>query len=851
MSMASELSLEEERASKASNRCGVNARVFGSGERIAAYEVEDTQLAVGSTLGGPKGAVIIKASGAIEKLYSGDLGVTLIAGVTIQFWDAPTGAARTKIDGTFRFYPEYQEYGYRIDEGVTVSERVFVLNGGPRDGQVEPLTAYLAVEIENRSTEVREFDSLVGAMMRGNTERDVRARHDVPVRAIVAWNASSPAQGRAIGSSIAPKSFEVSADHGKMNRVHFAGDLSNTITRNLAEPIAYLHHKHRLAPGARRTFWITLVGSAQGARGARAAYRKAPSASVALARTRRYYESVLNRSIVVTPDATVNRGVLWAKANMLRTQLYAPTGWCFVNDPTRSNNSVGRDTAEFAIGADYVTPEFSRESLRWYFKHAERSGKIVEYYDVRNGKPNDYGLNVNDDTPLVIAALGHHYLVTGDLQFMQESYAAAKRAANYLLGQRDARGLIWCTSTATSDWGIVGWRNIIDDYRISGASTEVNSLCFAALRAMALMAKALGKRRDCERFTREAIALRNAINRHLLDPQTGLYYLNIDVDGCRRSNVTADMLYPAFIGVADHDTAARIVSRLSVPAFWTEAGIRTVPRDDLEYSPTRSWGLLGGVWVGMSFVYAFAAARFNAAFMAYALSTSFAHYSRDPGRNNTVPGQFSEWLHGETLANQGMMLSPWYPPHYLWSAIEGACGLEVRGTEVACNPRLAPQWKWIGARNVPVRGEQLTWFVARVPHPILYANFGCETDLTLQLYDRDVTPMLRLGNDVTEIALRRGGDIVILMGNTASRTVTTPLRFERPLRGRYHIRYFTSLLGEWMKRENVEGRELERGFAVDLDASGFCVIELQRVPSKSEASRLRGAPKRPRSRATR
>ena len=474
-------------------------------------------------------------------------------------------------------------------------------------------------------------------------------------------------------------------------------------------------------------------------------------------------------------------------------------------------------------------PEFSRESLRWYLRHTERSGKIVEYYDVRNGKPNDYGLNVNDDTPLVIAALGHHYLVTGDLEFARESYPAAKRAADYLLRQRDTRGLVWCTSTATSEWGIVGWRNIIDDYRISGASTEVNSLCVAAFRALARIAKALGKRRDSERFMREAVALREAINRHLLDPETGLYYLNIDVDGCRRSNVTADMLYPVFIGVADHDTAARIVSRLSMPAFWTEAGIRTVPRDDLEYSPTRSWGLLGGVWVGMSFVYAFAAARFNPAFMAYALNASFGHYSRDPGRNNTVPGQFSEWLHGETLANQGMMLSPWYPPHYVWAAIEGACGLEVRGTEVACNPRLAPQWKWIGARNVPVRGSSLSWFVARVPDPTLYSNFGCETDLTLQRYDTDVTPVLRLGNDVTEIALRRGDDIVILMGNTASRTVTTPLRFARPLRGRYHIRYFTSLLGEWMVRENVEGSDLERGFAVDLDATGFSVIELHRV----------------------
>ena len=130
---------------------------------------------------------------------------------------------------------------------------------------------------------------------------------------------------------------------------------------------------------------------------------------------------------------------------------------------------------------------------------------------------------------------------------------------------------------------------------------------------------------------------------------------------------------------------------------------------------------------------------------------------------------------GETLANQGMMLSPWYPPRYVWAAIEGACGLDVRGEAIACNPRLAPQWKWIGARNVPVRGKALTWFAVRLPETTLYTNFGCVTGLRLQPYDRDVTPMLQLGDDVTEIALQRGKDFVIFMGNTASRTITTPL----------------------------------------------------------------------------
>lgn len=807
----------------------MGARIFGSGERISVYEVADSELAVGSTLGGPKGAIVIKASGALEKFYSSDLGQTLLEGVEIQFWDAPTGAARAKTGGEFRIHPDLQEYTYRIDDGVTVNEQLFVLNRFDIGDRVDPLIAYLIVEIRNDSNELRELDSLTGALLRGTTERDVRATYDRELRAFVAWNAGAPDCARAIRTTHAPSSYEVTGDHGKMNRPHFGGKLSNGIERNVADPVALFHYRHRLAPGARRRHAFALAASPSGARGVRTALARAPSAQTARAQTRRHFQNVLSRSVVVTPDATVNRGVLWAKANMLRTQLKAPTGWCFVNDPTRSNNSVGRDTASFGLGSDYLMPEFSRESLRWYLRHAQRSGKIVEYYDVRNGKANDYGLNVNDDTPLVILAVGHHYLVTGNLEFVRESYPAAKRAAEYLLSQRDERGLVWCTATGTGMPGIVGWRNIIDDYRISGASTEVNSECYGALVSMALMAGALGKVKDKARFEREAAELRAAINRHLLDPETGLYYLDIDVDGRPRSNVTVDMLFPVLLGVADHDTAARIVSRLSIPSFWTEAGIRTVARDDLEYSPTRSWGLLGGVWVGMTFVFALAAARFNPGFMAYALAASFQHYSRDPGRHNTVPGQFSEWLHGETLANQGMMLSPWYPPRYLWSAIEGACGLQIRGSPPACNPRLAPQWKWIGARNVPFRGKSLSWFAVRLPEPTLYANFECASDMSLHRYTRDVTPMLQRGDDVTEIAFGRGSDYVIFLGNTSSRTVTTPLRFARRLSGRYDVRYFTSLLGEWGHRLNVDGRDLERGFALDIDALGFSLIELKRA----------------------
>ncbi|MGA7248192.1 MAG: hypothetical protein WBW89_10575, partial [Candidatus Cybelea sp.] len=243
------------------------ARIFGSGERISVYEIDDTDLAVGSTLGGPKGAIVIKASGAIEKFYSSDLGVTLMSGISIQFWDGPTGAARAKVDGKFGIHPDFQEYTYRIDDGVSVVEKLFVLNATPDGNVVDPLIAYVMVEIRNESHDTRDFDSLMGAMLRGNTARDVHATYAPTIKAVVATNASARNQGRAIGSSKIPSSFEVTNDHGKLNRPHFGGKLSNGVARHAADPIALFHHRHRLAPGARRRFWFTLAGSPDGAGG--------------------------------------------------------------------------------------------------------------------------------------------------------------------------------------------------------------------------------------------------------------------------------------------------------------------------------------------------------------------------------------------------------------------------------------------------------------------------------------------------------------------------------------------------------------------------------------------------------
>ena len=806
-------------------------REIGPSERVGIYVVPDNELAIGSTLGGPKGACIIKATGALQVVYSIDIGQALFGTVVLRHYDAVSGMHLAQDQpGTFLIHPEHQQHRFGLPPGLSVQETVFILNGAPADnGDVDPPGVYLAVELHNDGTDAAQVATYAYADLRGNTGHDVVAEYDAALGALVAWNTSQPDWVRCFGCSDKPDSYETTLDYGRAVAGVCPGELSNK-TAAPTDPLGVLHHVRSIKPGETVRFYY-LLSFGTGRSEAEKNYAACPPALEALEKTQAYYSEMLGRSVLMTPNPEVNRGVLWAKANMLRTMVKAQTGWCFVNDPTRSNNSVGRDTAWFAHGGDYLCPEFVRESLLAYVHNQEDSGKVVEYYDIRNGKTADYDLNVNDNTPLLVYALWHHYNTSGDEGFLRDIYPAAVKAVRYLLSQRNAQGLVWCTATGTSDWGIIGWRNVITNYRISGASTEVNSECYIALRTASHMARILENHDESLEFLNAAEALKTAINTHLKNPDNGLYYLNIDIDGFPRSNVTSDLIFPVMYGVADDQTSAAIISRLSDADFWTAAGIRTTPRDAPDYDPDGTnngpYGLLGGVWLGCSFWFAFAAARYNPEFMDRALSDSFKNFSMDPRRNNTVPGQFSEWLHGETLTNEGMMLSPWDPPRYLWAAMEGVVGLDPSGDGVGLHPRLSSNWKWLAVRNLPYRKRRLSYFAVRTPDLNIYANFQPHGPLPSQSYDEDISAQVHAGLDsVCALGLRSGDRLMLFAGNTSEQTVNASLKLDVPLSGQYRTRLYESLLGEWADHGLLEAAHFAQGHVLRIERKGFCLLEL-------------------------
>jgi hypothetical protein len=372
---------------------------------------------------------------------------------------------------------------------------------------------------------------------------------------------------------------------------------------------------------------------------------------------------------VSTASASVERAVAWGKVGSRRVwHRYATGDQGFTNDPP-GNTIVTRDAAWFLFGADHFAPHWSRALLETLAHHAPYpGGKIAEYVRLSPAgvTRDDYGLNLNDATPLFVLAVAHHWQTTHDAAVLEAFYPTVRDAAAWILAQRREEGLIWCDGQGTNVFGIGGWRNIIPGYRLSGALTELNAECVAALRAAAQLAEAAGTAEDRQQFRMAAEQLDTAMQQ-LVDPQTGLFLLTRDEDG-PNSQLAIDLVLPALFEAGPEEARLHTLLRLVEPDFRSPCGLRCLSRDDPAYHPRFGWGLMGGSWPNAT-AWAAAALVPHRPQLAWELAeqiarTLFPETRSVPGVS--VPGEFPEWFDGETGESAGMSLSPWMPATYVW-----------------------------------------------------------------------------------------------------------------------------------------------------------------------------------------
>jgi hypothetical protein len=468
-----------------------------------------------------------------------------------------------------------------------------------------------------------------------------------------------------------------------------------------------------------------------------------------LSETHLAFDRYLQTSRLWTPDAVLNRAVHWSKVNQLRDQQAYKLGQGFSNNPP-SDIVVGRDSIWYLCGSSYYAQPWSRKLLDFWFAYGlESSGKFTEYITAAREPlwKDDYGLNINDNTPLFIVAAHQYFALTGDQGFLDAVYPRLVHTANYILSQRDAGGeanpysLVWCTTTEKLVRGLCTWRNCIVGYTLSGAVTEVNAQCYRALLLMAELAETVGDERNRERFQAAADDLREAIEKHLRcsTPLNPYYYLTIDTEGRPRDNLTADLLFPVLYGVSDDETAAGILHELFGEHFWVSregggGGMRTVSATDPEFQPKAeiaNYGLLGGVWPNLALWVARAAAERGFPDLALkALRETFLlSEPDDPARHHVVPGEMPEFFNGDDLFQRAQPRSTFLFGILVWAAVESFLGLSPHAKTLRVKPALPQGWTWAAISNLPHRGYPLSMLAVETENEqTLYTTAQVDTD---------------------------------------------------------------------------------------------------------------------------
>ncbi|MDB5028574.1 MAG: hypothetical protein JWO66_2263, partial [Candidatus Eremiobacteraeota bacterium] len=683
---------------------------------------------------------------------------------------------------------------FAIARDLHVTETFFVPHGPRHDRVVSfvvDVTVHNAASVPAR-VQIYPWALLIGQRFYGEPEKQVRA--SAGDRFIRSFGEES-GWVRWWGGSRTPHAVVVALREqpllqGMMRGTLGEGSHLGEITPPLAEfassrIFGAFEYRIDVPPGGRESLRISVVFHKDGDERSKPVLEQLLNDPEALPATERYYADKLGDARLLTPSPLINRGVVWAKTNMLRVVKEYPQGWGSTNSPP-SDILVSRDTSWFVHGYDYFMPQFSRDAIELFNRNLEPSGQVVEYVRGVNGYKTSYDLNVNDDTPLHIIAILHHYNATLDDAWLREVFPLVVKIADYMLTQRDKNGLIFCKAGGVDMFGITSWRNIIPYYTLDGAVTEINAEAYFALEATARLAAVVEDGEAWERFSLEASALREAMLAKLFNSDTNAFVLNYDKDDNYQDNFTADEVFPVLFEVAEPQVRKAILRRLMESDFTTPVGLRTISTADSWYFPSHGFGLLGGVWPDLTLWFVVALARNGAHAEAVHRLEAIYETMEAGASRNTVPGQFAEWFDGGSLTNRGMYLSPWTGAKYLWAVAETVCGLDGYRTSGRPHiaPLLPPDWTWTAAVRVHWGGRRHSYVIDAERRVIVGdMDFASADDPYQVLYaGRDVSDEIRTSPvEVAAVAFEdAAGSVLIYLCNDRERAreVTVDFRGE-------------------------------------------------------------------------
>ncbi|MCE5276885.1 MAG: hypothetical protein ABFD92_13550 [Planctomycetaceae bacterium] len=838
--------LETHHAGSASPHYNISDAVTTSQQDgIYCYHVPDNHLGHGASFGNGSVWALTKGNGDMLSLTSTLTSLQLLGGMSIgyllPFTDLSVlgrsgrrSGGRRQLTATISYatgklhlHPALQQREFVIGDGLQVLHSFFV----PRTGLDDPAVACTTVCLHNATDHPIRIN-VVGCLdLRGQTQGDLAATYDRGSGVLLAWNQSQPEYVRYFGASERPDHYLATCDE---EQAFSPSQPLGDGTEETGDLTGALQFDFLLLPSRRKKIRLYAGFSLEGRSAALKAFRALRKKNALLRDTIEHCRDQIAISDLKIPSDMLTQGMQWAKANMLRPLARYPKGNAFTNDPGHSSHVVGRDAAWYVHGCDFVRPEAACGLLTLLANHQRGDGLIPEFVDAVSGDAEYWDFNINDNTPLFVTAVDHHWSVTRHRRCLDELYAPARKAAELILSQRNDDGLVFCTARGIGAKGICGWRNVLEHDQINGAVTEVNAECYDALRCAADLCRAKGEASDASRYDDEASRLRDRINDKLVDPRTHLYIRNIDIDGRRFTQPTVEMVFPLLFHVATPDVREAVITRLFSPDFMSDHGLRALPSNSPRWDPSGQSGCLGGVWPGATWWFAMGCLGMHNRIMGDSLERAYRYIVQDPKTYNTVPGQFNEWCDGQTLVNRGMPLSPWAPPRFIWAALEGLAGVEIKKEQFTVNPRIPGQWSWMQVDNLAFRGRRHSFFVTRQKDGLhLYTCSDIKSHFPVHRYRKCLRSSVEpLTGGMTAAVFERPDESILLFASSRHRMLVGPLLAHDAIRrhATYHVWRLDSMQRDWDDLGKIRGRDLQR-IAVRIEPQGYALYRFRPVRS--------------------
>ncbi|MCC6983830.1 MAG: amylo-alpha-1,6-glucosidase [Bauldia sp.] len=338
-----------------------------------------------------------------------------------------------------------------------------------------------------------------------------------------------------------------------------------------------------------------------------------------LQKARRASRLVAQRGAEVATSSERINGVFGRSLADLRMLLTETTqgSYPYAGIPWYST-TFGRDGIITAIEALWVDPEIARGVLMRLaafqatgFDAASDAepGKIL--HEMRGGEMAilgevPFGLYYGsvDSTPLFVLLAGLYYERTNDLATVDGLWPAIEAALGWIDGPADPDGDGFIEYHRATDSGLVnqGWKDSYDSiFHADGslaegpvAVAEAQAYVYAAKRAAATLARALGKDAVAVRLGEEAERLAERFDEAFWCEEIGSYALALDGRKRQCRVVSSNAAHVLFAGLARQDRAERVAARLMGADAFSGWGIRTIAWGSARYNPMSYHN--GSVW---------------------------------------------------------------------------------------------------------------------------------------------------------------------------------------------------------------------------------------------------------------